>query len=128
MPNRRRLMPDAFLSPPAHERKDIWICWALDILFANPTRHPMAFKGGTSLSKVYRVIDRFSEDVDLILDYLPAATARAPSSTSVRPRGLRICEPMNTRTQPPIRSHVGVCTSAESVLKDALTVLGSPRR
>ena len=29
----------------------------------------MAFKGGTSLSKVYRVIDRFSEDVDITLDY-----------------------------------------------------------
>ena len=87
-PNRSRLLPDAFLSLPAHERteilqtvaartgrqadlleKDIWICWALDILFSNPTRHPMAFKGGTSLSKVYRVIDRFSEDVDLTLDY-----------------------------------------------------------
>ncbi len=31
--------------------------------------HPMAFKGGTSLSKVYGLIDRFSEDVDVTLDY-----------------------------------------------------------
>ncbi len=29
----------------------------------------MAFKGGTSLSKVYGIIDRFSEDVDITLDY-----------------------------------------------------------
>ena len=29
----------------------------------------MAFKGGTSLSKVFRVIDRFSEDVDITIDY-----------------------------------------------------------
>ncbi len=34
-----------------------------------PDLHPMAFRGGTSLSKVYRVIDRFSEDVDVTLDY-----------------------------------------------------------
>ena len=34
-----------------------------------PDPHPMAFKGGTSLSKVYGVIDRFSEDVDITLDY-----------------------------------------------------------
>lgn len=34
-----------------------------------PDAHPVAFKGGTSLSKVYGVIDRFSEDVDITLDY-----------------------------------------------------------
>lgn len=49
--------------------KDIWICWALQALFSMPDLHPMAFKGGTSLSKVYGIIDRFSEDVDITLDY-----------------------------------------------------------
>src|SRR5271154_4595455 len=49
--------------------KDIWICWALEFLFKMPNRFPMAFKGGTSLSKVFRVIDRFSEDVDITIDY-----------------------------------------------------------
>jgi hypothetical protein len=49
--------------------KDIWVCWALQALFSMPDAHPMAFKGGTSLSKVYGVIDRFSEDVDITLDY-----------------------------------------------------------
>lgn len=34
-----------------------------------PDAHPMAFKGGTSLSKIYDIIDRFSEDVDITLDY-----------------------------------------------------------
>ena len=34
-----------------------------------PDPHHMAFKGGTSLSKVYRIIDRFSENVDVTLDY-----------------------------------------------------------
>ena len=49
--------------------KDIWVCWVLQALFSMPDPHPMAFKGGTSLSKVYRIIDRFSEDVDVTLDY-----------------------------------------------------------
>ena len=49
--------------------KDVWVCWALDALFTMPDAFPMAFKGGTSLSKVYNAIDRFSEDVDVTLDY-----------------------------------------------------------
>lgn len=49
--------------------KDIWICWALEFLFKMPNKLPMAFKGGTSLSKAFRVIDRFSEDVDITIDY-----------------------------------------------------------
>ncbi|MDE0081044.1 MAG: nucleotidyl transferase AbiEii/AbiGii toxin family protein [Gammaproteobacteria bacterium] len=49
--------------------KDIWICWALQALFSMPDPHPMAFKGGTSLSKAYGIINRFSEDVDITLDY-----------------------------------------------------------
>ncbi|MBE7416824.1 MAG: nucleotidyl transferase AbiEii/AbiGii toxin family protein [Ideonella sp.] len=46
--------------------KDFWVCWLLGLLFADPelARH-LVFKGGTSLSKVYGVIDRFSEDIDL---------------------------------------------------------------
>ena len=49
--------------------KDIWVCWVLHALFSMPDPHPMAFKGGTSLSKVFGIIDRFSEDVDVTLDY-----------------------------------------------------------
>ncbi len=49
--------------------KDVWVCWVLDALFTMPGALPMAFKGGTSLSKVYDAIDRFSEDVDITIDY-----------------------------------------------------------
>ena len=49
--------------------KDIWVCWALQAVFSIPDHHPMALKGGTSLAKVYGIIDRFSEDVDITLDY-----------------------------------------------------------
>ena len=54
--------------------KDIWLCQTLGILFALPHRKPMAFKGGTSLSKVYQAIERFSEDIDVTIDYRSLAT------------------------------------------------------
>lgn len=52
-----------------HLEKDVWICWVLEGLFTMPGHLPMAFKGGTSLSKVYGAIKRFSEDVDVSVDY-----------------------------------------------------------
>jgi predicted nucleotidyltransferase component of viral defense system len=54
---------------PAVLEKDVWVCWALGTLFTIPDVLPMAFKGGTSLSKVYKAIDRFSEDIDVTIDY-----------------------------------------------------------
>jgi Nucleotidyl transferase AbiEii toxin, Type IV TA system/N-terminal domain of anti-restriction factor ArdC len=53
---------------PEHLEKDVWICWVLQGLFTMPGRLPMAFKGGTSLSKAYAAIQRFSEDVDVTVD------------------------------------------------------------
>ena len=48
--------------------KDFWVSWLLGLLFAQPGLAPfLVFKGGTSLSKVFGVIDRFSEDIDLCL-------------------------------------------------------------
>jgi hypothetical protein len=50
--------------------KDFWVCWILDYLFQDSSwKDRMAFKGGTSLSKAYGAIERFSEDIDLILDW-----------------------------------------------------------
>jgi len=48
--------------------KDVWVVWALRHLFAGPHAQHLVFKGGTSLSKAYGVIRRFSEDVDLTYD------------------------------------------------------------
>ena len=45
--------------------KDYWVCWALDVLFSGALQDALVFKGGTSLSKVYGAIHRFSEDIDL---------------------------------------------------------------
>lgn len=50
--------------------KDFWVCYMLDHLFHDSGyKDAFVFKGGTSLSKSYHVIERFSEDIDLILDW-----------------------------------------------------------
>jgi hypothetical protein len=55
---------------PVIVEKDFWVCWILKRLFADPRlKDQIIFKGGTTLSKVYGLIDRFSEDIDLILDW-----------------------------------------------------------
>lgn len=80
-------MADAFLLLPAEDRlealsvaadrsgrpahlleKDAWVVWALAALYGSPLGEHLVFKGGTSLSKAYGVIRRFSEDVDLTYD------------------------------------------------------------
>jgi hypothetical protein len=54
---------------PAHLlEKDVWVVWALATLYGSPLGEHLVFKGGTSLSKAYGVIRRFSEDVDLTYD------------------------------------------------------------
>lgn len=54
---------------PAHLlEKDVWVVWALSTLFDSSLGVDLTFKGGTSLSKAYKIIDRFSEDIDLTYD------------------------------------------------------------
>lgn len=55
---------------PAIIEKDFWVCLILDYLFNDCTyKDFFTFKGGTSLSKCFNLINRFSEDIDLILDW-----------------------------------------------------------
>ena len=50
--------------------KDFWVCFCLNYLFHEcKWKEAFAFKGGTSLSKAYGLIERFSEGIDLILDW-----------------------------------------------------------
>jgi hypothetical protein len=73
--------------------KDVWVVWALDVLFRSPLGEHLVFKGGTSLSKAYGVIRRFSEDVDLTYsikalapDLVAADSDAVPSSRSEEKR------------------------------------------
>src|SRR5579872_6210718 len=47
--------------------KDIWICWILEKLFL--LNMPAVFKGGTTLSKVFNLVSRYSEDIDISIEY-----------------------------------------------------------
>ncbi|MGA2436092.1 MAG: nucleotidyl transferase AbiEii/AbiGii toxin family protein [Bryobacteraceae bacterium] len=56
------------LASPLIIEKDFWVCWTLRQVFSLEGLPAPLFKGGTSLSKAYGLIQRFSEDVDLVLD------------------------------------------------------------
>lgn len=56
--------------PEAMIEKDFWVCYVLEHIFSDEQLSKiLCFKGGTSLSKAHGIIERFSEDVDLILDW-----------------------------------------------------------
>jgi predicted nucleotidyltransferase component of viral defense system len=48
--------------------KDLWVTTVLQLIFSFPFADKLVFKGGTSLSKVWNVIQRFSEDIDITVD------------------------------------------------------------
>ena len=75
--------------------KDFWVSWLLGVLFTLPEVAPhLLFKGGTSLSKVFGVIDRFSEDIDLCLvpEYIGADATGFDRLTSRTSRDAAIME------------------------------------
>jgi hypothetical protein len=94
---------------PVIIEKDFWVCWILKRLFSDPVlSDQMVFKGGTSLSKVFGLIDRFSEDIDLILDWRLLGYGAADPYTIVqsKTKQTRYNEEMNTRAAEYIRSTV----------------------
>lgn len=66
--------------------KDLWVVWALEVLYQSAIGRHMVFKGGTSLSKAYQAIDRFSEDVDLTYDIRAIAPDLVGGSVDAMPR------------------------------------------
>jgi predicted nucleotidyltransferase component of viral defense system len=49
--------------------KDFWVCFTLKLLFSiDEVKDHLTFKGGTSLSKIYKIISRFSEDIDVSIE------------------------------------------------------------
>ena len=79
--------------PPHLLEKDIWVVWALSALFESPLGLHLAFKGGTALSKAYKVIRRFSEDVDLTYDI----RALAPQLVGENQTGLDVIPPSRSQ-------------------------------
>lgn len=72
---------------PAHLlEKDVWVVWALAALYGSALGEHLVFKGGTSLSKAYGVIRRFSEDVDLTYDIRAIAPDLVDGNGEALPR------------------------------------------
>lgn len=66
--------------------KDVWVVWALDVLFAQPFGEHLVFKGGTSLSKAHGdLIQRFSEDIDLTYDIRQLIAGPEPNAIEPLP-------------------------------------------
>ena len=86
--------------------KDFWVCWTLRELFRLPgVGEHLTFKGGTSLSKAWKLIQRFSEDIDIIVDKEVLgfggddAPDKAPSNKQRKARLSRLMEVCKTWVQ-----------------------------
>jgi hypothetical protein len=70
--------------PPFHVEKDFWVCWVLEALFGHPEIGPnLTFRGGTSLSKAWGLIERFSEDIDLAMSRSWLGPAKDPGEPGI---------------------------------------------
>jgi hypothetical protein len=97
---------------PLLVEKDFWVCWTLERLFSLPDFGPhLLFKGGTSLSKVYGTIRRFSEDIDLSLSRVALGD------------GLADPEQAASNTQRKIRSEALVAAFQDAVTDRLLPAL-----
>ena len=70
-PNKRNIFAETARQkalPISSIEKDWWVVQTLSALFSTEYADKLVFKGGTSLSKSWNLIERFSEDVDLVLD------------------------------------------------------------
>lgn len=83
--NEAALRSDKIKNPIIIE-KDFWVCWTLEKLFSSNLASHVIFKGGTSLSKCYNMIERFSEDIDLTLskEYIGITNENDPAMVNSR--------------------------------------------
>lgn len=91
---------------PASIEKDFWVCWTLRELFSLPGTGPyLTFKGGTSLSKGWGLIERFSEDIDVVIDreFLGFGGEHSPEATSGSNERRRRLEALRAASQKHIR-------------------------
>ena len=97
---------------PVVLEKDFWVCWLLGVLFESEFAGSLVFKGGTSLSKVFGAIERFSEDIDLSLSpaflKLPEAGASRTQANKWMTKAEAACgTAVRTQIQPVMEAAVG---------------------
>lgn len=92
------------------------MCWTLRALFRLPVSGPhLTFKGGTSLSKGWKLIDRFSEDIDIVIDreFLGFGGAEAPEDASSNRQRVTRLEALMGAAQAHIRDVLGPALEQE---------------
>jgi len=100
--------------------KDFWVCWILKELFQlDGIKDNLTFKGGTSLSKVYKVIDRFSEDIDISVEraFLGFKDDRDPANVGPK-QAKRLIEDLGVECQKFVRGDL--YNQLESIIKSKL--------
>ena len=113
---------------PDMVEKDFWVTWTLNRLFQDKSiANVLLFKGGTSLSKAFNAIQRFSEDIDLLLDLKEVSD---PSETFAKERtrnainvfkskiDKKTSEYITTKLLPKIKDLIAPVCSAETDLND----------
>lgn len=86
----------------ASVEKDFWVCWTLCELFNLPDIGlRLTFKGGTSLSKAWKLIERFSEDIDVVIDrdYLGYGADASPETATSRKKRRQILDALRESCQ-----------------------------
>jgi len=104
--------------------KDFWVCWTLRTLFELPASGPhLTFKGGTSLSKGWKLIQRFSEDIDIVIDrdFLGFGGERAPEAAPSQKQRARRIDELKDACQHHIHGTLmpALCDRAEELSPDA---------
>ena len=95
--------------------KDFWVCWMLRELFALPgIGQHLTFKGGTSLSKGWRLIERFSEDIDVVIDrtFLGFGGDRSPEKAASNKQRMQRLEDLRTACRRDIRETLAPALAA----------------
>ena len=112
-PEERRLFFEGTATPRNLQaqiiEKDFWVSWTLKELFQLPAiGGHLIFKGGTSLSKVFKVIERFSEDIDVSIDraFLGFGGANEPEAGASNKEKQRRIEALRTACQQKIATEL----------------------
>ena len=112
-PEERRIFFEGTATPRNMQaqivEKDFWVCWTLKELFdLSVIGEHLIFKGGTSLSKVFKVIERFSEDIDVSIDrgFLGFGGANEPEAGASNKEKQRRIEALKTACQQKIATEL----------------------
>jgi hypothetical protein len=109
--------------PAASLEKDYWVCWILRELFRHSSwGDNLTFKGGTSLSKCWNIINRFSEDIDIVIDkgFLGFGGERSPENAPSNKKMKLYLKEMKEAAQEKI--HNELFPSLKEQIKSALPI------